>query len=142
MNKEVSESGLRWKHPPIAFLICLLISAMIWVFMNFSKTYTQSLSYQVVCTDLPAEYEKVSTSDSILNITIKASGFDFLGYNFKNKNRVVQLSVKQLIDKKGKRRAYSLTKKELGEYFRENNIIPYSFVEIEKPETLTIYLKH
>lgn len=136
-----NKSKFNIKLPPFAFLVCLLIAALSWVIVNFSKEYTVTMNYRVVCEDIPANKQFVAQSDSIVNLTFKATGFNYLNPRFSERNRVVYLSVTRLTQNSSKRNVYSFNRKVISDYIRNQGILDQTFVEMETPESLTIYLK-
>jgi hypothetical protein len=123
------------------FLICLTIACLGWIIVTFSKEYVQTLACKVTYSNLPKGIDSVSSSDSIVYITFKSKGFNYLKNSFTDKYTTLDLSVKELTRKKGKRNVYSFSKKELSDYIKVSAMYGTTFVEIEKPESLTIYMK-
>lgn len=123
------------------FLICLTIACLGWIIVTFSKEYVQTLACKVTYSNLPKGIDSVSSSDSIVYITFKSKGFNYLKNSFTDKYTTLDLSVKELTRKKGKRNVYSFSKKELSDYINLSAMYGTTFVEIEKPESLTIYMK-
>jgi len=123
------------------FLICLTIAFLGWVIVTFSKEYVQTLGCKITYSSLPKGIDSVSSSDSIIFITFKSKGFNYLKNSFTDKYTLLDLSIIELTRKKGKRNVYSFSKKELTDYIKQNSSYGNTFVEIEKPESLTIYMK-
>ena len=124
-----------------AFLMCLIIAILGWFIVTFSKEYVQTLGCSVSFSHLPKGVKTVNSSDSIIYITFKTKGFNYLKHSFTDKYSYLDLSVKELTRKKGRRNVYSFSKKELSDQIRQSGYFGSAFVEIEKPETLTIYMK-
>lgn len=144
MNKKDRESQLRnlkLKKPSLAFLVSMLLSALGWITINFSKEYTQTLSYTIHCYDLPEKTKMVSLSDSTIMVTIKTKGFNYLNPSFSDKQRVINLSVREITNQKSSRRAYTFDKNVLEEYIYKKELIGKGFIAIEHPERITFYLK-
>ncbi len=123
------------------FLICLGIAVMGWFIITFSKEYVQTVGCTIQFTQLPKGIKQINSSDSIVTITFKTKGFNYLKHSFTDKYTFLELSVKELTKKKGKRNVYSFSKKELSDYIRDTGYFGSAFLEIEKPESLTIYMK-
>lgn len=146
-NKNNENSGnSRWRHyfrmPSSAFFICLGIGILAWFFVTYSKEYDVSLDYRLTCVNLPEKANDALLSDSIITINFKAKGYSFLNPRFKKKNRIIELSVNQLLKHKGHNlNSYQITKSELKEYIRENSEISPYLADIERPELITIYIK-
>ena len=124
-----------------ASLMCLIIGILGWFIVTFSKEYVQTLGCSVSFSHLPKGVKTVNSSDSIIYITFKTKGFNYLKHSFTDKYSYLDLSVKELTRKKGRRNVYSFSKKELSDQIRQSGYFGSAFVEIEKPETLTIYMK-
>jgi hypothetical protein len=135
------EKRIRPRITSGTFLICLTIACLGWIIVTFSKEYVQTLECKVTYSNLPKGIDSISSSDSIAYITFKSKGFNYLKYSFTDKYTTLDLSIKELTQKKGKRNVYSFSKKELSNYIIESGMYGLTFVEIEKPESLTIYLK-
>lgn len=128
----------------MAFVICLAISALLWVFVTLSREYTVTYDYKVTCVELPLGKSKadVSTGDASnsLRLTFKAKGFALLNPAFRESNRTVELSVKKLIKHKGENlHSYQFTQSELTDYLKEEGVFGEEFESVESP-TMTIYL--
>ena len=64
------------------FISFILISFIIWFFKKFSKEYQEEIKMKIEIIDVPKSYIISSISDSILNLNLKATGFQFLYYYF------------------------------------------------------------
>ena len=135
------KSKYRVKLPPLAFLVCLSIAFAVWVIINFAKEYTVTINYRVVCGDLPANKQCITLSDSVLLMNFHAKGVHFLHPKYREQNRVIHLSVNQLTKNSTKRNVYTFNKKALKDYIKTIPAFENDFIEIESPESLTIYLK-
>jgi len=135
------KSGYKGKLPPVTFLICLLIAFATWAIINFSKEYTVTKSYRVVCEDLPSNKQSVSLSDSVLLMSFRAKGVNFLSPKYRDKNRILYISVNQITKDRTKRNAYTFNRKALGDYIKTMPSFEKEFIGVESPESLTIYLK-
>ena len=141
VSNQLQVSEYKLKKPSVAFLLCLLIAGGVWLFSVFSKEYTVTLDYQVICSDLPANRQSVTQSDSVVNLTFQARGFTFLNPKYSDRKRVLNISVNNITKNRSKRNVYSFNKKALNEYIRNMPGFENDFLEIESPESITIYLK-
>jgi len=141
MAEETKGTRYKLKLPPVTFLVCLLIAGLGWAIVNFSKEYTVTLSYKVVCTELPKNVDSVILSDSIVNLTFNTKGLNYLNPKFSEENRLLFISVKSLMHNKSKKSSYTIKKKALNEYIQRKAIFEHDFVEINDPDELTFYLK-
>ena len=140
-RKEPENSAYKVKLPSVTFLVCLLIAGGAWAFSAFSKEYTITMDYKLTCTDLPASKQSATLSDSVVNLTFHAKGFNFLNPKYAERNRTLPISVNNITQNNSKRNVYSFNKKRLNEYIRNTSEFGNDFVEVESPESITIYLK-
>lgn len=130
------------KMPPLAFVVCLAFSALLWFFVTLSREYTVTYDYKVTCTDLPAGKKKADvSSDATLRLTFTAKGFEFLSPTFRDGNRDIRLSVKELVKHKGENlNSYQFSQTEITDYLRSTNQWGEEFVGVEMERPMTIYL--
>ncbi len=141
-NQERRE-GKRIKTPSITFFICLVISALVWVFLTFSRTYEVTMDYAITCSDLPEGKTSATCSDPSLALTFKTKGFYYLMPRFQEKNRTINLDIRKLTVHKGLGlNTYRFTKNELKDYIRDLDGLNEFFVDVESPYEITIYLEN
>ena len=68
-----------------AFLMCLIIAILGWFIVTFSKEYVQTVGCTVSFSHLPKGVKTVNSSDSIIYITFKTKGFNYLKHSFTDK---------------------------------------------------------
>lgn len=125
----------------VIFLICLIISTLLWLFVKLSREYTVSYEYHVTCCDVPSGKTIDQLSDSTLILSFKGKGFGFLAPQFLNKNRSVDISIKQLYKTKGSVETTQFTQNELTDYLKERGELSSSFVSVVEPSILFVYVK-
>ena len=64
------------------FLSFLLLSFVFWFFTKFSNEYTEVVVFRLKVEDLPGSISPVLNQDLQVEATLKASGFQFLYYQF------------------------------------------------------------
>ena len=64
------------------FISFVAISFVIWFFKKFSKEYQEEIEMKIEIIDVPNSYIISSVSNSLLNLNIKATGFQLLYYYF------------------------------------------------------------
>ena len=64
------------------FISFVAISFVIWFFKKFSKEYQEEIEMKIEIIDVPNSYIISSVSNSLLNLKIKATGFQLLYYYF------------------------------------------------------------
>ncbi len=138
-EKQQQKNNNKIKLPPLAFLVCLILSSIAWFFYNFSKDQEQTMTYRLVCSDLPEGSKVCTLSDTTLLLTFNTKGLNYLTPKFAEENRIVNISVKELIRYKPKRSAYTFSDKELRDFLQEQG---YSDLKsVDKPEVITLYIR-
>ncbi len=64
------------------FIVCLVLSVLIWALVRLSKEYYYSVEYRLNYTHIPGNFTLAGYSDSTLNLRIKLQGFEFLSEQF------------------------------------------------------------
>lgn len=131
----------RLKMPSITFIGCLFLSVLLWCIINFSKDYTVTLDYKLVCSELPADKSSVTMSDSTLSLTFNTRGLEYLKPCYSDHNRIINISIEEIIMNKPQRSAYTFSNKELHDFLIRTGAFEDELVEVTKPEILTLYLK-
>lgn len=66
------------------FFLFLLMSLIILVFSKLSKEYTNTIPFKIKKVNVPQEYVILKDSNTTVNITLKAYGFNWLKYYISN----------------------------------------------------------
>ncbi len=74
------------------FLIFLFFSSMSWFINKLSEDYTGRATFDVVYVNVPDSLLFVGASKDHIDVKLKASGFTFLGFGFKNKTVTIDVS--------------------------------------------------
>ncbi|MBR0078617.1 MAG: hypothetical protein IJP72_09505 [Bacteroidales bacterium] len=142
-EKQEKQEGKRIKLPSITFIICLIISALVWAFLTFSRTYEVTMDYAITCSDLPEGKTSATCSDPSLALTFKTKGFYYFMPRFQEQNRTINLDIRKLTVHKGLGlNTYRFTKNELKDYIRDIDELNEFFVDVESPYEITIYLEN
>jgi hypothetical protein len=128
------------KLPSLAFMVCLLISVACWILVTFSKDYKVTYEYKLVCDNLPEGRKSVTASDTVLTLTFNQKGLRYLMKPYSDKEKVVTVSISDLIKPKHKVTVYSFSNKEMCEYLSTHNFGP-ELVAVSSPEVITFYLR-
>ncbi len=128
------------KLPSLAFVVCLLISIACWLLVTLSKDYKMTYEYKLVCDNLPEGRKSVTASDTILTLTFNQKGLRYLMKPYSEKEKVVTISVNDLIKPKHKVTVYSFTNKELCDFLVAHNFGP-ELVAVSSPDIITFYLR-
>jgi hypothetical protein len=66
-------------HPRlIVFLVCLVISILMWLFIELMKDYTDEVQYNVSFINAPKDLILTNSGDSVITIGMNAQGFELL----------------------------------------------------------------
>jgi hypothetical protein len=82
-------------HPRlIVFLVCLVISILMWLFIELMKDYTDEIKYNITFVNAPKDLILTNSGDSILKIGMNAQGFELLAAKYARKyhNLTIDLS--------------------------------------------------
>lgn len=99
-----------------------------------------SYDYKLVCENLPEGRKSVTSSDTIITLTFNQKGLHYMVKPFSDKEKVLTLSIKDLIKPKNKVTVYTFTNKELCDYLSTHNFGP-ELVAVSSPEVITFYLR-
>lgn len=128
------------KLPSLAFMVCLLISIACWFLVTLSKEYKMTYEYKLVCENLPEGRKSVTASDTVISLTFNQKGVRYLMKPYSQKEKVVNISMSDLIKPKNKVTVYTFTNKELCDFLVNNNFGP-ELVAVSSPEVITFYLR-
>lgn len=95
--------------------------------------------YRITCSDLPEGKKTCTLSDSTLLLTFNTKGLNYMTPRYAEENRVIDISVSELIKNKSKRSAYSFSNKELCDFLQEQDYP--ELVSVVKPEVITLYIR-
>ena len=135
-----NKNSLPVKLPSLAFIVCLLISVACWLLVTLSKDYKMTYEYKLVCENLPEGRKSVTSSDTVISLTFNQKGVRYLLKPFSEKEKVLTISVSDLIKPKNKVTVYTFTNKELCDYLSTHNF-GSELVAVSAPEVITFYLR-
>ena len=119
---------------PKVFFGFLIASALIWLLINLSKTYTSEVIYQLNFENLPQDKIYKAPPKTSINLNIKGTGFKLLAENFSK--RTITLNLEKL-QQKNKSNYFFLTKNLQG-YIQKQ--LP-STIELMEIETDSIFIE-
>jgi hypothetical protein len=64
------------------FIVCLVLSVLIWTLVRLSKDYYYTVEYHLIYTNVPGNLKLSGWSDTTLNIRIKLQGYEFFSEQF------------------------------------------------------------
>jgi hypothetical protein len=86
----------RLRHKLYIFLLCLVISAIVWLFIKLSKEYSITLEYPVRYSGIPEGYLLRGDRDTTLSIYFSTKGFNLLSSEYFRKTAFVDLYIGNL----------------------------------------------
>jgi len=86
----------RLRHKLYIFLLCLVISAIVWLFIKLSKEYSITLGYPVRYSGIPEGYMPGGDRDTMLSVYFSTRGFNLLSSEYIRKTPVVDLDIGNL----------------------------------------------
>ncbi len=89
------QKALGYKGKIKMFFSFVAISFVIWFFKKFSKEYQEEIKMKIEIVDIPKSLIISSVSDSILNLNLKATGFQLLYYYFLD--NTIQISFQKAV---------------------------------------------
>lgn len=128
------------KRPYVTFLVCLVLAFIGWCIVTFYKDYRVTLDYKIQCYNLPEGAKSVTVSDSVISLTFNQKGINYLMAPFSNKEKILYISVSELIQQKRKVSVYTFSNKEMREFLSHHNF-GSELVAVESPEVVTFYMQ-
>jgi len=98
-NTKPSETGRKEhrSHPRlIVFLVCLVISILMWLFIELMKDYTDEIKYNVTFINAPKDLILTHSGDSVISIGMNAQGFELLAAKYAHKLRELTIDLSTL----------------------------------------------
>jgi hypothetical protein len=84
-------------HPRlIVFLVCLVISILMWLFIELMKDYTDEIRYNVDFINAPKDLILTNSGESVISIGMKAQGFELLAAKYFQKLRTITIDLSTL----------------------------------------------
>lgn len=80
----------------LIFLVCLSISASMWVFIELMKDYTTDVEYSISFTNVPEDLILVNQADSTIHVGVNAQGFELLVAGFLKKKQTIELDLSNI----------------------------------------------
>lgn len=87
-NTKPSETGRKEHHSHprmVVFLVCLVISILMWLFIELMKDYTDEVRYNVTFINVPKDLILTNSNDSVISIGMNAQGFELLAAKYRQK---------------------------------------------------------
>lgn len=96
---KLSETGRKEhrSHPRlIVFLVCLVISILMWLFTELMKDYTDEIKYNVTFINVPKDLILTNSGESVISIGMNAQGFELLAAKYTRKLRTLTIDLSNL----------------------------------------------
>lgn len=100
-------------------IICIIIAALLWIIIKLTVEYTVTEPFAIRFTDVPAD-QIIQNENYRVEATMTTTGFKLMNYYRRvPKNRVIELSLKDINYKKTNFETYSYSKRYLEEKIAE-----------------------
>jgi hypothetical protein len=99
LNAKPAKTGrkeYRSHHRLIVFLVCLVISILMWLFIELMKDYTDEIKYNVTFTNAPKDLILTNSGDSVISIGMSAQGFELLAAKYAKSLRTLTIDLSVL----------------------------------------------
>jgi len=84
-------------HPRlVVFLVCLVISILMWLFIELMKDYTDQIRYNVAFINAPKDLILTNSGESVISIGMKAQGFELLVAKYFQDLRTITIDLSTL----------------------------------------------
>jgi len=84
-------------HPRlIVFLVCLVISILMWLFIELMKDYTDEIRYNVTFINAPKDLILTNSGESVISVEMKAQGFELLAAKYARNMRTLTIDLSTL----------------------------------------------
>lgn len=84
-------------HPRlIVFLVCLVISILMWLFIELMKDYTDEIKYNITFINAPKDLILTNSGESVISIGMNAQGFELLAAKYSRKLRTLSIDLSTL----------------------------------------------
>lgn len=80
----------------VVFLGCVVISTLMWLFVELMKEYTDEINYGIRFTNVPNDLILTNIGDSLIKVEVKAQGFELLSAKYLQKNRTLNIDLSEL----------------------------------------------
>lgn len=98
-GNKTTEAGRKEHHSHprlIVFLVCLVISILMWLFIELMKDYNDEIRYNVSFTNAPQNLILTNSGDSIIRIAMNAQGFELLAAKYATRKRTLSIDLSTL----------------------------------------------
>ncbi|GEM_PF-286162 len=83
------------------FVVCLAISATMWLFIELMKDYTSDIRYSITFAHVPEDLILVNQADSVITLGVNAQGFELLVNQYLKEMQSVELDLSMLNIRQG-----------------------------------------
>jgi hypothetical protein len=93
----IASPSTRNRETFLTLLVCLLIATVMWFFNALSKNYTTRISHPLEYVNLPRNKFIINNPPKLLNLKVKAYGFDLLRYKLSKSFSPLLLNVSDIL---------------------------------------------
>ena len=133
-----SSENKNYRYRTTVFIICLLVSALLWLTIKFSSDYTVEIPYSISLKGIPEGKVLVNQPDSVLRINVKASGYALLKCRYLSRHDSYEVNVSQWIGRisAGTSDA-TINTLLIAQHIKEERSLP-GIIEFVSPEELSL----
>jgi hypothetical protein len=133
-----SSENKNYRYRTTVFIICLLVSALLWLTIKFSSDYTVEIPYSINLKGIPEGKVLVNQPDSVLRINVKASGYALLKCRYLSRHDSYEVNVSQWIGRisAGTSDA-TINTLLIAQHIKEERSLP-GIIEFVSPEELSL----
>jgi len=99
-DQKKNDKHFGFRRKVYIFIICTIISSLIWILIKLSRDYKEIQKYHVVYTNIPADKVMVNDPDTVFTLDLKTKGFRLFSNMIFFKPRTITIDVASLLKKK------------------------------------------
>lgn len=130
------KESIRLNKRVVTFLICLVVSAFLWIVQALSKDYTIKIDFPVKYTNFPKDKVVANPLPQSIETIVKIRGFNYLIHKLTSLNKIILIDAKRLKKLHQANRYYILPNSKIENISSQFN----EDVQVLKVEPDTIFL--
>jgi len=120
----------------VVFLVCVIISTLMWLFIELMKDYSDEVKYTLRFENVPKDLILTNSGDSTIIVGLNAQGFELLSAKYLHKNKILTIDLSKIrIRQMGDSYAAFLSTDKLADELKKQIRISKIITSI-KPDTL------
>lgn len=80
----------------IVFIVCIILSTLMWLFVELMKDYNDEVQYTLKFENVPKDLILTKSGDSSLLIGLNAQGFELLAAKYLKKNKIISIDLAKI----------------------------------------------